>query len=74
MLIIMDKSTHEEPLAQPLQTNNKKVKIAITLLTGYNGIFNVTNTKNKVYFKNQLLRKLVLYYATRCLRSRKFEQ
>ena len=26
MLIIMDKSTHEEHLSQPLQTNNKQVK------------------------------------------------
>ena len=50
MLIIMDKSTHEEYLSQPLQTNNKQFKIAITFLTGYNGIFNVTNSNNKFYF------------------------
>ena len=29
MLNIMDKSTHEEHLFQPLQTNNKQYKIAI---------------------------------------------
>ena len=49
MLIVMDKSTHEEHLSQPLQTN-KKFKIAATFLTGYNGIFNVTNKNNKNYF------------------------
>ena len=50
MLIIMDKSSHEEYLFQPLQTNNKQFKIAITFLTGYNGIFNVTDKNNKFYF------------------------
>ena len=42
MLIIMDDSTHEGNLSQPLQTNNKQFKIAVTFLTGYIGIFNVT--------------------------------
>ena len=50
MLIVMDKSTNEEHLPQPLQTNNKHNKIAVTLLTGYNGIFNVTSSNNKFYF------------------------
>ena len=54
MLIFMDKSVHEEHLSQPLQTNNKQFKIAITLLTGYNGIFNVTNTNNNFYFKKAI--------------------
>ena len=43
MWIVVDKSTHEEHLSQPLQTNNKQFKIAVTFLTGYNGIFNVTS-------------------------------
>ena len=51
MLIVMDKSSHEEHLFQPLQTNNKQFKIAVNFLTGYNGIFNVTSTNNKFYFK-----------------------
>ena len=51
MLIVLDKSTHEEPLSQPQQTNNKQFKIAVTFLTGYNGIFNVTNLNIKFYFK-----------------------
>ena len=51
MLIVMDKSTHEEHLSQPLQTNHKQFKI-VTFLTGYNGIFNITSKNNKFYFIN----------------------
>ena len=54
MLIVMDKSVHEEHLSQSLQTNNKQFKIAVTFLTGYNGIFNVTNDNNKFYFKKAI--------------------
>ena len=50
MLIIMDESTHEEHLSQPLQTNNKQFKIAITFLSAYKGIFNITTSNNKFYF------------------------
>ena len=50
MLNVMDKSTHEEYVSQPLQTNKKQFKIAVTFLTGYNGVFNVTNANNKFYF------------------------
>ena len=50
MLIIMDKSTHEEYLFQSLQINNKQFKIAVTFLTGYNGKFNVTDENNRFYF------------------------
>ena len=46
----MVKSSHEEHLFQPLQTNNKQFKIAVTFLTVYNGIFNVTTENNKFYF------------------------
>ena len=53
MLIVMDKSTHEEHLSQPLQTINKQFKIAVTFLTGYNGILNVTNS-NKFYFTTSI--------------------
>ena len=44
----MNKSTHEEYLSQPLQTNNKQFEKAITFLTGYNGIFHVTKKNNKL--------------------------
>ena len=54
MLIVMDKSTQEEHLSQSLQTNNKQFEIAITFLTGYNGIFNVTNDNNKFHFKKAI--------------------
>ena len=50
----MDNSIHEKHLSQPLQTNNKQFKIATTFLTGYNGIFNVTNSNNKFYFKKTI--------------------
>ena len=48
MLIVMDKSTHKEHLSQLLQTN-KKIEITVTFLTGYNGIFNVTNSNNVLF-------------------------
>ena len=50
MLIVMEKSTNEEHLSQPLQTNNKQFEIAVTFLTGYNGIFIVTNSNIKFCF------------------------
>ena len=49
LLIVIDKSTHEGHLFQSLQTDNKQYKIAITFLTGYNELFNVTNSNNKFY-------------------------
>ena len=54
MLIIMKKSTHEEHLFQPLQTNNKRFQIAITFLSAYNGICNLTNENNKFYFTKSI--------------------
>ena len=54
MLIVMDKSIHEENINQSLQTNNKQFKIAVTFLTGYNGIFNVTTENNKFYFTKSI--------------------
>ena len=56
-LLIMDDSKTEEHLSQPLQTNNKQFKIAVTFLSAYNGIFNVTNKNNKFYFKKTLIEK-----------------
>ena len=54
MLIVLVKSTHEEHLSQPLETNIKQFKIAVTFLTGYIGIFNVTNANNKFYFTKSI--------------------
>ena len=50
LLIVMKESTHEEHLSQPLQTNNKQFKVAITFLSGYNSLFNVSDKNNKFYF------------------------
>ena len=50
----MNESTHEEQLSQPLQTNIKQFKIAVTFLTGYNIIFNVTISNNRFYFKKRI--------------------
>ena len=47
ILIIMNKSTHTEHFYEPIQTNNKQFKIAITFLTASNGIFNITSKNNK---------------------------
>ena len=55
MLIVMAKCTHEEQLSQPLETNNKQFRIAVTFLTGYNGIFNLTNKNNKFYFSKSII-------------------
>ena len=54
LLIGMDKSTHEEHSSQPLQTNIKQFKIAVTFLSGYNGIFNVTNSNIRFFFKKTI--------------------
>ena len=61
MLIVMDKSPHEEHLSHPLQTNNKQFKIAVTFLSGYNGIFNVTNANNEFYFTKWVSDEMVLF-------------
>ena len=43
ILVFMDNFTHEEHLSQTLHTNKKQFKVAVTFLTAYNGIFNITN-------------------------------
>ena len=57
ILVVMDKSTPEEHLAQSLQTNKKQFKISVIFLSGYNGTFNVQNSNNKFYFKKTLFEK-----------------
>ena len=47
LLIVMDNSTHEEHLYQPLQTNNKQFKIAVNFPNGYNDIFKAANSNDK---------------------------
>ena len=55
MLIVMDKITHEEHLTQPLITNEKRFKTAVTFLTGYSGIFRVTNSNNNFFSQYHLI-------------------
>ena len=54
MLSVRDKSIHVEHLSQPLQTNKKQLKIAVTFLTGYNGVFNFSNSNNKYNFTKSI--------------------
>ena len=60
MLIFMDKSIHEEPLSQPLQTNSKQFKKAVNFLSVYNGFFKVRKSNNKFYLSNHLSIKIFL--------------
>ena len=50
MLIVIDKSTHEEHYSQLLQTNKIQFKIVSTFLSVYNGFSNVANKNNKFIF------------------------
>ena len=73
MLIVMGKSTHEEHISQPLETNKKQVKIAINFLTGYNGIFNVTNSNKKIYFAKSVTEEVGFIQITRPLGAYEIE-
>ena len=53
----MDKSTHEEHLFQLLKPNKKQLKRAVTFLSAYNGIFNVTNLNTKLYSKKAFINR-----------------
>ena len=67
MLIVMDKSTHEEHLAQSLQTNNKQFQIAVTFLTGYNGSIMLQIQIIHFISRSHLLTKILfqlLYHKT----------
>ena len=58
----MDTIQHEENLQIPLQTNHRKFKVAVTFLTGYNGIFNITSKNNKFYYitPSNMLNEIIL--------------
>ena len=45
----MEKATHKDYLSQPLLINRNQFKYAVTFLTGYNDIFEVTNNLNNFY-------------------------
>ena len=50
MLSVMDKSTHEESLSQPIKIIIRRFKIAFVFLTSYSCSFNVTIGNVKVCF------------------------
>ena len=50
MLFVTDESTPEEIIYQPLQTNNRKFKLVVKFLLGYNGIFSATTKKIQILF------------------------
>ena len=54
ILVVMDESVLEEHLSQPLQANNRNLKVTVIFLICYNGIFNVTNSKNRFYFMKSI--------------------
>ena len=54
MLIVMNKSTHEEHLSQPLESKNKHFEIAVVFLAAYNGFLNITSSNNKLYFMKSI--------------------
>ena len=60
ILIVMDKSTRQEHLSQPLQTNNNQFKLAVTFSTCFNGIFQVPD-KKKFISQKQLLMMMVSF-------------
>ena len=75
MLKVMGKSKHEEHFSLPLQTNNKHFKTNVIFLTGYNGIFNVTNSNNKFHFKKPYTDEDFIHYYSRWrLRNRIIKQ
>ena len=61
ILVDMDKSTDEEHLSQPLQTNIKQFKIVVTFLTGCNGVINVTKKLTNFISGYQLLIKMIQF-------------
>ena len=61
MLVVMDKTTHQEHFSQPLQTNKKQFLKAVTFLTGYNGSSNVADKNNKLFFAKSNTDKDIRY-------------
>ena len=61
ILIVIDKSTYEEHLAQPLQTTNKQTKVAVTFLAGQKSIFIATNRNKKFHFTASTMMILLLF-------------
>ena len=54
MLFVTDESIHQEHLSHPLKTKIKQFEIAVTFLSGYNGIFIVTNKSKRFFFTKSI--------------------
>ena len=55
MMVVLDKSIHEEHFSQTIQTNTKIFKKVNTFLSSYIGIFNVTHPKkNEIRFAKSI--------------------
>ena len=50
LVFVLDKSSPEEHFSQPLQTNIRPFKNAVTLLCNYNGMLNVKDKNINFYF------------------------
>ena len=61
-LVVLDKTIHEKHLSQSLPTYNKQCKIAVTFLTGYNGVFDVTNKFKKFFSQDRLSMMILLFF------------
>ena len=60
MMVVLDKSIHEEHLSQTIQSNIKQFKIVNQFLSSYIGIFNVTHQKKTKFVpQNQFLIRMV---------------
>ena len=57
MVNVMGKAIYEEGLTQRIEIHNKQLKSAVTMLSGYNGIFIVTNKNDKFYFPKSIIDK-----------------
>ena len=58
MLSFMDKSLREEHLSHSLKTISKQFEVAITFLTGHNGIYNVTSNTIKFFSAKSITDKV----------------
>ena len=70
MLIVLEKSTYEKHLSEPLQTNNKQHKIALTILTGYNG-FLLLQTEKLSILRYQFMRIISIKHPFHLKRMKK---
>ena len=57
ILLVMKKSTHEEHLTQPIQTNNNQFKLPVIFSTGYKCLFNVKDKNIQLFYAKSVTDK-----------------